>query len=59
MLRIERVLEMAHGSIALGPSELYLNLLTGKITAEVYAKRAKKRAQEESRKRPVATSSAA
>lgn len=47
---------MAHGSIPAGPSGLYLDLLKGKITPEDYAKRAKKRVQEESRKRPTETS---
>jgi hypothetical protein len=46
---------MAYGSIPTGPSELYVQLLKGEITPEVYAKRAKKRIQEESRKRPAAT----
>lgn len=46
---------MAHGSIPTGPSELYLSLLKGKITPEDYAKRAKKRVHEESRKPPVGT----
>ncbi|HEX5928408.1 MAG TPA: hypothetical protein VFY48_03355 [Solirubrobacterales bacterium] len=44
---------MAHGSIPTGPSELYLDLLKGKISSEDYAKRAKKRVREEARKRPV------
>jgi hypothetical protein len=46
---------MAHGSIPAGPSSLYLSLLKGKITAEDYAKQAKKRVQEDSRKHPAAT----
>lgn len=41
---------MAHGSVPAGPSSLYLNLLKGKISAEDYAKQAKKRVQEASRK---------
>lgn len=41
---------MAHGSIPTGPSELYLNLLKGKISPEDYAKQAKKRVHEETRK---------
>jgi hypothetical protein len=45
---------MAHGSIPTGPSALYLRLLKGEITPEDYAKQAKKRIQEEARKRPVA-----
>lgn len=44
---------MAHGSIPAGPSPLYLSLLKGKITPEDYAKQAKKRVQDESRKRPT------
>lgn len=46
---------MAFGSIPAGPSELYLNLLKGKITPEDYAKQAKKRVHEEARKRPART----
>lgn len=45
---------MAYGSIPTGPSELYLQLLKGEITPEDYAKQAKKRIQDEARKRPVA-----
>jgi len=44
---------MAHGSIPVGPSELYVDLLKGKITPEDYAKQAKKRVHRESRERPV------
>jgi hypothetical protein len=44
---------MAYGSVPTGPSELYLSLLKGTITPEEYAKKAKKRAQEEARQRPV------
>jgi hypothetical protein len=44
---------MAFGSIPAGPSELYLDLLKGKITPEDYAKKAKKRVHEESRERPI------
>ena len=46
---------MAHGSIPTGPSKLYLSLLRGKITPEDYAKRAKKRVHEETRKPPSGT----
>jgi hypothetical protein len=46
---------MAYGSIPTGPSELYLQLLKGEITPEKYAKQAKKRVQEEARKRPSST----
>jgi hypothetical protein len=45
---------MAYGSIPTGPSELYLQLLKGEITPEAYAKKSKKRIQEEARKRPSA-----
>ena len=48
---------MAHGSIPTGPSTLYLNLLRGKISPEDYAKKAKKRAHEETRKPPSSTAS--
>lgn len=41
-----------YGSVPIGPSPLYLSLLKGEITPEEYAKRAKKRIREESRKRP-------
>lgn len=44
---------MAHGSVPAGPSELYLNLLKGKISPEDYAKKAMKRVHEEMRKPPV------
>jgi hypothetical protein len=44
---------MASGSVPTGPSELYLRLLKGEITPEEYARRAKKRVQEESRQRPA------
>jgi hypothetical protein len=47
---------MAHGSIPTGPSRLYLNLLRGKISAEDYAKQAKKRVHEETRKPPSGSS---
>lgn len=43
---------MAYGSIPTGPSELYLQLLKGEIKPEDYAKRAKKRLQDEARERP-------
>jgi hypothetical protein len=43
---------MAHGSIPMGPSELYLQLLKGEITPEAYAKQAKKRIQSEANERP-------
>lgn len=43
---------MASGSIPMGPSELYLQLLKGKITPEDYAKKAKKRIQSEASERP-------
>lgn len=46
---------MGHGSIPAGPSELYLELLKGKISPEDYAKKAKKRVQREARERPVET----
>lgn len=46
---------MAHGSIPTGPSELYLNLLRGKISPEDYAKQAKKRVHAETRKPPSGT----
>lgn len=46
---------MAHGSIATGPSNLYLRLLKGEITPKSYAKQAKKRGQEESRRKPSQT----
>lgn len=46
---------MAHGSIPTGPSELYLRLLKGEVSPEDYAKQAKKRGQEESRKWPAAS----
>jgi hypothetical protein len=46
---------MAYGSIQTGPSELYLQLLKGEITPEDYAKRVKKRIQDEARERPAAT----
>jgi len=46
---------MAHGSIPTGPSELYLNLLKGKISPEDYAKKAKKRVHEDARKPPTET----
>jgi hypothetical protein len=46
---------MAHGSIPAGPSPLYLNLLKGKISPEDYAKQAKKRVHEDSRKSPAET----
>lgn len=49
---------MAYGSIPTGPSELYLKLLKGEITPENYAKRAKKRVQQELRQRPPASSDA-
>jgi hypothetical protein len=45
---------MAHGSIPSGPSGLYLDLLKGRISPEDYAKKAKKRVQEDARKRPAA-----
>ena len=44
---------MGYGSIPMGPSELYLQLLKGEISPEMYAKQAKKRLGD-SRKRPVA-----
>jgi hypothetical protein len=47
---------MAHGSMPPGPSDLYLDLLKGKISPEEYAKRAKKRLHEEARKQPSSTS---
>ena len=43
---------MAYGSIPMGPSGLYLQLLKGEITPEDYAKRAKKRIQNEANERP-------
>lgn len=43
---------MAYGSIPMGPSELYLQLLKGEITPEDYAKQAKKRIQSEANERP-------
>lgn len=46
---------MRFGSIPAGPSELYLDLLKGKITPEAYAKRAKKRVQREAREKPTET----
>lgn len=46
---------MGHGSIPTGPSELYLDLLKGKITPEDYAKKAKRRVHRESREKPVET----
>lgn len=49
---------MASGSIAVGPSELYLGLLKGTISPEEYAKRARKRIQEESRRPPRASTGA-
>jgi hypothetical protein len=45
-----------YGSVPTGPSELYLKLLKGEITPEEYARAAKKRAQEDARQRPPATS---
>lgn len=44
---------MAYGSIPTGPSELYVKLLKGEISAEDYAKEAKRRIQEQSRQRPT------
>jgi hypothetical protein len=43
---------MAYGSIPMGPSELYLQLLKGEITPETYAEKAKKRIQSEANERP-------
>lgn len=43
---------MEYGSIRIGPSELYLQLLKGQISPEDYAKRAKKRIQSEASERP-------
>jgi hypothetical protein len=50
---------MAHGSIPAGPSSLYLSLLKGKISAEDYAKQAKKRVHEDFRKPPAGSADAA
>jgi hypothetical protein len=46
---------MAFGSIPTGPSESYLRLLKGEITPADYAKEAKRRGLEESRKQPMQT----
>ena len=43
---------MNFGSVPTGPSELYLKLLKGEITAEEYAKQAKKRVRDEARQKP-------
>jgi hypothetical protein len=43
---------MEYGSIPIGPSELYLQLLKGEISPQDYAKQAKKRLQDEARERP-------
>lgn len=53
--RAEKGTAMAHGSIPTGPSDLYLRLLKGEITPKSYAKQAKKRGQEESRRKPSQT----
>jgi hypothetical protein len=50
---------MAYGSIPMGPSELYLQLLKGEITPEDYAKQAKKRIQNEAGERPKGKRTAA
>jgi hypothetical protein len=44
---------MAHGSIATGPSSLYLDLLKGDISPEDYAKEARKKVREDARKPPA------
>lgn len=49
---------MAYGSIPMGPSELYLQLLKGEITPENYAKQAKRRIQNEANERPKGKRSA-